>query len=102
MNINMIPKEGSNMLYHYTSVETLYKIFHNEEDGFITLRANYFMNMNDPLDCRYLIKEVSKILSERNMHISEDEIGKNIEESMYIVGIPFFISLTELGDSLPM
>ena len=76
----MIPKETNNILYHYTSVETLYKIFHNQENGYIKLRANYFMNMNDPLDCRYFIKEVSHILSEGNKHISKDEIEKKIRE----------------------
>ena len=54
----MIHLQDNNMLYHYTSLETLYKIFHNTKNGYITLRANYFMNMNDPLDCRYFIKEV--------------------------------------------
>ena len=98
----MIHLQDNNMLYHYTSLETLYKIFHNTKDGYITLRANYFMNMNDPLDCRYFIKEVSHILSERNKHINEDEIKKNIEKSMLDVGLPYFISLTELEDSLPM
>ena len=60
------------------------------------------MNMNDPLDCRYLIERVSQILSERNKHISKNEIEKNIEKSMQDVGTPFFISLTEQEDSLPM
>jgi len=97
----MAQEETNNMLYHYTSVETLYKIFHNQENGYIKLRANLFMNMNDPLDCRYFIKEVRHILSEGNKHISEDE-EKNIEKSMQNVGLPYFISFTKLKDSLPM
>ena len=90
------------MLYHYTSIETLYKIFHNIENNCIRLRANYFKNMNDPVDCQYFIKEVSQILSKRDRHISKDEIEKMIEKSIYDVGIPYFISFTKLGDSLPM
>ena len=101
-NIFQKSKETKDLLYHYTSVETLYKIFHNIEKNLIKLRANLFMKMNDPFDCQYLIKEVSQFFSEKNMHISEDEIEKNIEKSMNEVGIPYVISLTKLEDSLPM
>ena len=93
--------EMDDMLYHYTSVETLYNIFQNTENGFIKLRAGFFMNMNDPYDCRYLMKEVSDILSEGST-LSRDNIEKGIESVMYDVGFPYFISLSQERDSLPM
>lgn len=93
--------EMDEMLYHYTSVETLYKIFQNTEDEHIKLRAGYFMNMNDPNDCRYFIQEVSDILSEEST-INRKDIEKTIESAMRNVGFPYFISLSQARDSLPM
>lgn len=86
------------MLYHYTSVETLYKIFHNVENGYIRLRANSFMNMKDPLDCRYFIKELSEILSKDNK-ATQEIMEKKMVEAMQNVGEPYFISLTSQRDS---
>lgn len=94
----MIPKETNNILYHYTSVETLYKIFHNQENGYIKLRANFFMNMNDPLDCRYLINEISRLANKGN-----DSYAKiNYDNAIKNAGIPYFISFSSKGDDLPM
>lgn len=87
------------MLYHYTKVETLYKIISNEYNGNIRLRANFFMNMNDPYDCRYLISEISRLASiDKNQKHNKDDFQDAIKK----VGIPYFISFSSKGDNLPM
>lgn len=88
-------------LFHYTSLETLFNIFENIKEKCITLRAGYFMNMNDPYDCRYFFKEVSEILYQKTSQ-SQENIENILKESMYKVGIPYFISFSDKRDSLPM
>lgn len=92
------------ILYHYTSVETLYKILnniHKEHDKeFIKLHANYFMNMNDPADCQYFVSVLSEILTNgTNMY---GFFKKQFEIAMHEAGIPYFVSLSSERDSLPM
>lgn len=82
------------MLYHYTSVETLYKILKNSEDGFIKLRANYYKNMNDTVECQYFINAISKLLP--------DQESINLDRTLHEVGFPYLISLSEYEDDLPM
>lgn len=83
-------------LYHYTSVETLYKILHNTEEEFIKLRANYYKKMNDEVECHYFANTVKEILSELNNDcIKTDESKQNVVE-------PYIISFSKLEDSLPM
>ena len=67
-------------LYHYTSVETLYKILHNTEEEFIKLRANYYKKMNDEVECHYFANTVNEILSELNNDcINTDESKQNVD-----------------------
>lgn len=86
------------LLYHYTSLETLHNILENQKDGNIILRAGYFMNMNDPFDCRYFLNEVNKFLGSRQYEVTE----KDIEKVILDFGIPYFISFSSNQDSLPM
>lgn len=91
------------ILYHYTSVETLFNILNNTEKRgeaeYIKLRASYFMNMNDPIDCRYFFSEVKQILAEEN---ASKDCKDKIENTILDVGIPYIISLSSAKDSLPM
>lgn len=91
-------------IYHYTSVETLFKIFHNisNEKGepfvgkgkpFIKMRANYFMNMNDPLDCTYFINE----------WLEYQKLNPTLKwKTIWEIGVPYFISFSAAKDNLPM
>lgn len=91
------------ILYHYTSIETLFNILKNteKENGieYIKLRASYFMNMNDPNDCVYFINELSELLAEDD---TKRQIRKNIQQGINDAGVPYFISLSSEEDSVPM
>lgn len=95
--MNMSTEEE--ILYHYTSVETLFNILHEVDNDHIKLRANYFMNMNDPIDCRYLFSEIKQILADNNNQKDSQDI---IEDTILKIGIPYIISLSSAKDNLPM
>lgn len=74
-------------LYHYTSVESLIKIFDPEKNT-VSLRFTDINHLNDPLEQKYYFKQ---------LEFNEDEC-KRILESDTI----FVFSLSELKDNLEM
>lgn len=85
------------LLYHYTSLETLYVIISNikptsKNDAYFTLRATHASFLNDLNEGRLLPETLN-------------EIGKN-ENKLWLsldrTGYPFVLSLSELCDDLNM
>ena len=83
------------ILYHYTSIETLFKILEEvkKPTDTITMWASHASFMNDPREMEHLF-----IIAEKEDQ--ELELEKTIQEMVY--GEPFVFSLSEHKNSLPM
>ncbi len=97
------------ILYHYTSVESLYHILGVEGDE-ITMRATHASFMNDPDEFEYadiIIKESLKQF-ERLKNLSEDKsrflAGKHglLNTLGKIGGDPYILSFSEFDDDLTL
>lgn len=92
--------EEIKLLYHYTSLCTLFKILQGMKDQngqkMISLRAGNAKNMNDPNDCYYFVGNVGQIV-----RASEEEIDKMFTEKMQF-DAPYIVSLSEIKDDLHM
>lgn len=102
------------LLYHYTSIETLQKILQDYDNKEICMWATHVAFLNDPKEYIYaleLIKE-SVIKYEIQNNVSEnkrksrclfsDEGGGFISSLVKIAGEPYLISFSENEDSLSM
>lgn len=75
------------ILYHYTSIESLIKIF-NPSDDSVSLRFTNISHLNDPLEQRYYLQQIDYPMAEFE-HMMTTE--------------PFFVfSLSSLKDNLEM
>lgn len=85
------------LLYHYTSLETLYAIISNikptsENEAYFTLRATHASFLNDLNEGRLLPEALKEI------GINENKLWLSLDRT----GYPFVLSLSELCDDLNM
>lgn len=97
------------LLYHYTSIESLHKILQGEGDD-IVLRATHAHFMNDPDEFEFVNKIITETLHEYELdnQISDKKsqylFGKGgiFGTFAYLTGEPFILSLSEHRDDLSM
>ena len=109
-------------VYHYTSLETLFKILDGVKDGYMTFYATRISELNDTSELIYGFKKFWDYLPdiERELHINRDEFRlSRITDSKGLVNneglpfvitkelkenrqFPFVISFSNAKDSLPM
>ena len=104
----------ADLLYHYTSIETLQLIMQDFEHNEICMRATHADFLNDPQEYFFaskLFKESLKDYEKKNNILQENSIfeyifpenGKSIlNEISEISGNPYLISFSNDGDSLSM
>lgn len=98
------------ILYHYTSIETLYHILGVVHDE-ITLRATHASFMNDPIEYNYalsLLKESMLEYEKRNNINEQSKIPYLFEENTFFLdfakigGEPYLLSFSAHQDDLSM
>ncbi|WP_339870243.1 DUF2971 domain-containing protein [uncultured Algoriphagus sp.] len=97
------------LLYHYTSIESLHKILLGDGEN-IVLRATHANFMNDPDEFEFANKIITKTLLE---YESENSVLEKKSDNLfgkggifgsfaYLPGEPFILSLSEHQDDLSM
>lgn len=97
------------LLYHYTSLETFFKIFNTKEKK-ITFWATNAYYMNDPKEIEYSFKLFIDSLEffEEETNIIENKLSSFFLETNFhnglfeMTGFPFLISFSESFDDLSM
>jgi len=100
---------SSELLYHYTSIESLHKILHVDGENII-LRATHANFMNDPDEFEFANKIITDTLKEYEL---ENEVSEKKSQYLfgrggifgsfaYLPGEPFILSLSEHRDDLSM
>lgn len=102
----------SDILYHYTSVETLYAILNNINNDVLTLRATHVNYLNDNTENEIAVQILKKNLLEYETELgigNNGKIKKHLDDNIsFFKNIsfdklpPFIFSLSEEKDSLPM
>ena len=95
------------LLYHYTSLETFFKIFNTKEKK-ITFWATNAYYMNDPKEIEYSFKLFIDSLEffEEETNIKENKLSfffleTNFHNGLFeMTGFPFLISFSESFDDL--
>ena len=102
-------KMTGELLYHYTSIESLHKILLGDGEN-IVLRATHANFMNDPDEFEFVNKIITETLHEYELEhqISEKKSdvlfgrGGIFGSFAYLPGEPFILSLSEHQDDLSM
>lgn len=101
-------KRVPSILYHYTSVGTLLKIFENSETDKICLRATNAKFFNDPHEYNLAVSLlITSMISYEKEKSIENKISQNIKNRVLnrlstMPGNPFILSLSENSDNLIM
>ncbi len=105
----MKPESGrNNLLYHYTSINTLLKILDVNESEKICVWATHAKYFNDPYEYNLAISLLKRSMYryEKENSIqdrkSENFNKKAVSSFGYIAGYPFILSLSENNDDLGM
>lgn len=102
----------SDILYHYTSMETLYAILNNINDNKLKLRATHVNYLNDNTENEIAVQILKKHLLEYEVSLDGDnniKIKNHLDDNIsFFKNIsfdklpPFIFSLSQEKDSLPM
>lgn len=92
------------LLYHYTSLETFYKIIGNQKKDKIIFRATHARFMNDPFEYDLAYTLIEKAYREYEL-LNDINIPFDLKKFFSlrnIFGSPFILSLSENHDNLTM
>lgn len=108
--------EESDVLYHYTSIETLNAILSNikhdvpegaNKDSLdfykFVLRATHWQFFNDPLEYQFFYQELLNFFdNDPKLRKYKDKFVNTIGVASYFSGVPYIISLSKCADNLDM
>lgn len=108
--------DDSDVLYHYTSIDTLTAILNNVEHTFppkapsdsleyykIKLRATQWAFFNDPLEYRYLLSKINEFFNmDDDLRQYKDAFNEALLYASGFSGVPYIISLSKSRDNLDM
>lgn len=98
----------NNILYHYTSINTLLKILDTKENGKLCVWATHAKYFNDPYEYNLAISLLKRSMYQYEKDNSiENKKSKNFNKKAIssfgiMAGYPFILSLSENADDLTM